>query len=129
MIHVVNDYKFYATEITEAGNTIENMLKFTEISVYNWLMSDLYVTMRANPTVDYRYLFIPDEPLASLENLLEFNKKILLPMVELGEADAKKMIGLGEGWAFNLVRDWNEKPAIKKEFKVFHAYLRDTISK
>jgi len=40
------------------------------------------------PDVNYRYLFIPSEPLPGGIHELEFNPEACKPMVELGKKDA-----------------------------------------
>lgn len=59
--------------ITEAGNTISNLLRYREIKKYYSGMDDVIEMQRTEPDVQFRYLLVPSEPLPGGIHMLFFN--------------------------------------------------------
>ena len=80
--------------------------------------------MRAYPTVNYRHLFVAQEPLGGAE-LLDFRNETTWPQQEFGRQQAKDMLGLGENFnGFKTLQDWNDnQESLGKEFKSFSDYF------
>ncbi len=60
--------------------------------------------MQANPDVNYRYLFVPQETLLPNYDILEFGWDWTEPLYEWGLAEAKTVIDLGPGVSFDYFR-------------------------
>lgn len=107
--------------VKETGNAIDNFLRYQEISFYYDLMNDVVEFKRLRPEVNYRYLLMPSEDLGY--NLLDFTNSTMFPMAQLGMADAEKVMGMGEGAAFDLLEEYVSNPELKKDHKSFNSFL------
>jgi hypothetical protein len=57
---------------------------------------------------------MPSTPLPDGLHLLNFNPSATQFMIDLGKADAKKHVEMGEGYMFDLVRHWGGNEEIKR---------------
>jgi predicted acylesterase/phospholipase RssA len=69
------------TKTKSSGLTFANFMRFREISSYYDSLSDVIEFKKAHPNVNYRYLFMPTEPLASGFEELVFDNSTMYPMV------------------------------------------------
>lgn len=75
------------------------------ISEYYKTIKDLFKFMQVNPRVNYRYLFIPQEPLMPGYDILEFGLEYTGNAIKWGKAEAKDVINLGPGVSFQQFID------------------------
>ena len=61
--------------------------------------------MRANPDVNYRYLFYQENP---AHDFLNFDNSRTWGLQEQGRKDAQDMLKIGEGVAFKALEAWME---------------------
>jgi len=80
--------------------TIQWYYRNKSIKEYYDQIKDIFEFMQANPDVNYRYLFIPQESLLEEYNILEFGIKYTAPLIQWGKDEAKKVIELGPGVSF-----------------------------
>lgn len=61
----------------KTSSTIGNFLRYRDIKSFNSGLEDITRFARAYPTVNFRYFFMPSEPLTSGLDELKFDKEIL----------------------------------------------------
>ena len=61
--------------------------------------------MQANPDVNYRYLFIPQESLMPNYDILEFGLEYTANPIKWGQEEAVKVIELGPGVSYQQFID------------------------
>lgn len=49
---------------------------------------------------------------------MEFTPEVLGPMIELGKADAKAVIGLGSGVGLKRFKEWHQNKAVRDQHPV-----------
>lgn len=54
--------------------------------------------------------------------MLFFNHTSIEHMIELGKSDVAHVLSLGEGKAFEMLKDWRQTD-IAQEYEHFHEYL------
>jgi len=59
------------------------------IKAYYATIKDIFEFMQANPNVNYRYLFIPQENVLPEYDILEFGIEFTAPLIEWGRYEAK----------------------------------------
>jgi len=69
---------------TSTGNTISNILRYRNIKHYYKSMDDVLEYKNTEPFVNFRYLFVPSQPLAGGIKMLFFKPEIIQPMILLG---------------------------------------------
>lgn len=87
----------------KVNHTISNYMRFRDIKGYYGGMRDVNEFKLSRPKVNYRYLFMPTEPLTSGFDEMIFENKTMYPMMEVGVRDAHRMINAGEGKGFELL--------------------------
>jgi len=93
--------------LTESSNTIGNFLRYREIKKYYKGLRDILEFEKAEPEVDYRYLFIPSQPLPGGIHELNFTYGAVEPMIELGMKDAQDLINMGEqGKGMHVLKEY-----------------------
>ena len=63
--------------INKTSNSISNYLRYWDIQSYNSKIRNVLEFQRAYPKVNYRYFFIPSQPLASALQELSFNPDVI----------------------------------------------------
>jgi hypothetical protein len=58
--------------------------------------------------------------------MLIMNHTVINHMVELGKSDVDHAISLGEGKAFEMLKDWRQTAHISSKYEKFHEYLYAT---
>jgi len=109
--------------INETSNTISNLLRYWEIRKYYNSMDDVIEYMDTEPDVNFRYLLIPSEPLPGGIHMLFFNHTMIEHMLELGTTDVDHVLAMGEGKAFEMLREFKQEPHIASKYEHFHEYL------
>ena len=105
-------------------HTLSNYMRFRDIKSYFGSMRDVNEFKLSRPNVNYRYLFMPTEPLTSgLEEMI-FDNSTMFPMMQVGERDAARMINAGEGKGYELLDEWMQNHEVRKEHKKFEHFLR-----
>jgi len=59
------------------------------------------------PKVNFRYLVMPTKPLPSATIPIKMDKEDMEIMIQTGIEDAKAAIGMGEGKAFGLMKEFS----------------------
>jgi hypothetical protein len=108
---------------SQIGDTVSNFLRFREIKKYYKELDDIIEFQQAEPDINFRYLFVPSEPLKSGIQELNFTAAATGPMVELGKSDAAHVISLGEGKSFEFLKKYSESADLKKQYATFNDYL------
>ena len=72
-------------------------MRYYQIDSYSQSLDDLLHGQEAYPDVNFRYVVVPSKTLPSGLIPLNFDKKQLQEMIDIGKADAQAVIGLGEG--------------------------------
>jgi len=70
------------------------------IKEYYESIKDIFEFMQANPDVNYRYLFIPQEDLLPEYDILEFGIEYTAPLIQWGKDESKAVIAQGPGASF-----------------------------
>jgi len=80
--------------------------------------------MRANPDLNFRYLFYEEFPTSALE-CLDFNNSTTWPLQEQGQQDAQEILQLGEGTVFHALDLWmDDEPAMEAKWEKFMNFVR-----
>ena len=79
--------------------TMQYYYRNKAIKEYYKTIKDLFKFMAVNPNLNYRYLFIPQEPLMKGYNILEFGIEYTGNAIKWGKAEAKEVIALGQALA------------------------------
>ena len=98
-------------------------MRFQDIKNYYGELNDVLEFKQTRPNVNYRYLFMPSQPLTSGLEELVFNNSTMYPMAQVGISDAVKMLERGEGKGFDLLEEWGTNSVIKKQYPKFETYL------
>ena len=80
--------------------TVQYYYRQQSIKEYYGSIKDIFEFMSANPEVNYRYLFIPQESLLPEYDILEFGIEYTAPLIQWGKDEAKAVLALGPGVSF-----------------------------
>ena len=108
----------------KVGKTLDNFFRYWDVSSYFSGMRDVNEFKLARPNVNYRYLFMPTEPLAEGFDTMIFENSTMFPMMQVGQRDAQRMVKAGEGKGFELLEQWHKDPSIKQKHRKFEDFLR-----
>mmetsp|Transcript_9322 Transcript_9322/g.11411 ORF Transcript_9322/g.11411 Transcript_9322/m.11411 type:complete len:170 (-) Transcript_9322:145-654(-) len=87
-------------------------------------LNSLQWQQRAYPDLNYRYMFYEEHP-ATGPWLLDFRNSTTYLLQEQGRQDAQEILQLGEGTAFQAMRDWmDDERAMEAKYGDFMSYLR-----
>ena len=111
--HYHSEHEAYLEKKQSEGGQLGELLPLTmqyyyrnqSIKEYYASIKDIFEFMQANPDVNYRYLFIPQESLLPEYNILEFGIDYTAPLLKWGKAEAKEVIALGPGVSFQQFLD------------------------
>ena len=108
-------------------NAINNYMQARQLRDAYHSMNSIQWQRRANPDINYRYLFNLQEPTTG-KQLLDFNNSTTWELQEQGRQDASDMLKLGEGKAFEALDDWmDDKDDLQKKWNSFSDYLRSLV--
>jgi len=102
---------------------MDNYMRYQDIKNYYGEMNDVLEFKQTRPNVNYRYLFIPSEPLTSGFDELVFDNSTIFPMTQIGIHDALKALNLEEGIGFEMLEEWSTNPELKKQHPRFENYF------
>jgi predicted patatin/cPLA2 family phospholipase len=94
---------------TSDYNTMQNYGRYKSLRSYYGSMSDLDEIIRGYPSINFRYLVFPTEPLPSGFIPLGFVHENIVEMIDQGYRDAKKVILDSPNGSFDKVRDFIDK--------------------
>jgi hypothetical protein len=104
---IICDDAHIKTSSVDTTNAISNFLRYYSIKHAYGSLNDILEFKRARPKVNYRYIVIPSETLASGLNEMKFDNATLFPMVEIGKKDAQNVISMGEGAVIKRLIEWD----------------------
>ena len=81
-----------ASPINATGNSINNYLRYWEVSSYQKGLSDVREFRQAYPNISYRYFFMASKPLAGGIDEMRFEYEVIEPMIEIGMGDADTVV-------------------------------------
>ena len=66
---------------TKVGHTIDNYMRYRDVSSYFASLRDVNEFKLSRPKVNYRYFFMPTEPLTSGFDEMIFENSTMFPMM------------------------------------------------
>lgn len=91
---------------TQEYNTLQNYMRYKQISGFYGKMGDYYEIMRGYPNVNFRYLVKPEQPLPTGALPIVFDHDNMLKMIEIGKEEGKKAIEKGENFYDNSLKEY-----------------------
>jgi len=102
---------------SEDKQTLNNYLRYRDVSTYHTGISDVHNFMLAFGDVDFRYYVEPTGAVASGLNMLNTsNSTVTWPMQMLGRQDGAAVVAAGKGWGFKKMQEWEDSEELQKEY-------------
>lgn len=98
----------------KTSSTLGNFMRYRDIKSFNSGLEDITLFARAYPDVNFRYFFMPSEPLTSGLDELKFEKEVLQKMIDVGKKDVLTVLNQTQGETFEKLFQWVEQPEVRK---------------
>jgi predicted patatin/cPLA2 family phospholipase len=106
------------------GKTINNYLLNRDIKKLRNQLSDTLLFMQGFPQVNFRYLVVASEFMASGVGILDFNNATTWGFQTLGRKDGANTVKLGGQWLRQMLNMWKDTNTIQQEYPDIVDYMQ-----
>ena len=121
MLDIVSCWHRYDGSLRDDFDALDMFQYVKQMKTYYRKMDDILEFERAFPDVNFRYYVVPSK--AYETKMMDFRAKSTSKNWELGEEDGLKIVGKGEGYMFQRLREWRSSEELMLKYKDLADYV------
>ena len=113
---------------TKNYNSLHMFWRYHQISKFQKSMNWITQALANYPKVNFRYLVFPQESISDSWMPIDFSKKHIARLIDIGIKEAKDVVNQGEGAMFEHMKNyWNQATADPFYDETFDEYLQKSM--